>query len=770
VSKKPSRQFRPLGRTGQRDATLDTGEMSYRSLEVRSSSIDTANRTIDCDVSTENPVMMPDFSRMEMVPEILVTKGAVLPDSKQVPFLDSHQRGSVANQLGSARDVQTKYNRLTARLHFSTAADNEFTKVREGHVTDVSAGYQILKKTYVPAGEKKSIMGRDYAGPANVVTKWRLREVSLTPIGADDQAKLRGFDPSVFDQFLDERIFEMDPELKKLLVSRGMPADLDDAAAQKWLLANHARMVKEDAEAEIAKRLAANPPAPPAVPPTILPSGTPAGGNTPIFDETRMAKFIADEFEKARIAAEEKANAYRTEVDANCDLAGLPEHKAHCRSLPNLQEVRRFLQEENAKRTQSLGYGPSIRQIGSGFDQMRADMSTALTMRALNGATSGGERSQAAIEKVFPAAQRAKGADHFKYASLYDMAADWVRAQGIDVRSMSREDVAICAMFGADKIGARAIGGPVYNTTGGFTNLTLDAVNKSMMLGYVEVKPTWRGPMRQGTSAPDFKNINRIRMGAIPNLPIWNDNSNPEKATFADAREYYAVECRSLEIGFSYRLLVNDDMDALSRVPAMMGAAAQRTVNAVAWSQWTSNPTLQADGVALFSGASGNRLRSNLLTGANPPSVANLQTLTNNMRQMRGENVPGPGGTQLESSDILNLQPKYIIGPGALETTILQLVNSIADPAANQAGVFNTASYLTPIIEPLLDVNSTVAWYVCADPSQIDTIEVTFLQGQETPITRNFMDERTLSQNFTILQTFASKAMNHRGIQKAAGV
>ena len=772
--RKTAKRVRSLGvpsidNTRQRDKSTDTA-LSFRALGVNSSSIDIANRTIECDASTENPVMMPDFSRGEMVPEILVTKGVVLPDSRQVPFLDSHQRGSVANQLGSARELQTKYNKLTAKLHFSSTADNEFTKVREGHVTDVSAGYQILKKAYVPAGETRSIMGKDYTGPVNVVTKWKPREVSLTPIGADDQAKLRGFDPSVFpfETEPQEREFVMDPELRKWLVTRGMLASLDDVAAQKWFVDNRERIQKEDIDNAVAAAVnKAKTEFAAAGTRTEQQSTTStATAQTPISEE-RIAALVFEQTRKHFEQEQTRQLEYRTEVDANCDLAGLPQFKERCRSMASIQEVRTFLQAEKAKLSVTLPYSVGIRHTASGFEEMRADMGTALTLRALQG-----NGSEAGKERVFPIAQRGKNANHFRFASLYDMACTWVRAMGYDPLTTTREDVAKLAMFGPEMAGIRSmsgIGGPSYNTTGGFTALTLDAMNKSMMLGYVETPMTWRGPMRQGQSVADFKNINRIRMGAISNLPIWNDNSNPEKGTFADAKETYAVESRSLEIPFSYRLLVNDDMDALSRVPQMLGASAARTVNAVAWAQWTGNPTLQTDNVPLFSGVTGNRLRSNLQTGVFAPNVANLQVLTNNMRQMRGENVPAAtgGAAQTESQDILNLQPKFIIGPGALETTILQLVNSIADPAANQAGVFNTARYLQPVIEPLLDVNSTSAWYLSADPNQIDTIEVSFLQGQEEPLTRDFVDPRTLSQIFIVTQTFAAKAMNHRGVQKA---
>ena len=738
-----AKQFRSMG---QRDDS-GVGDMSYRSLEVRSSSISIEGRSIEADVTTENPVMTPDFQRMEMVPEILVTKGAVIPESRQVPFLDSHQRASVANQLGSARDIGTKYNKLTARLHFSAAADGEFTKVREGHVTDVSAGYQILKKQYVPAGKTENIMGRAYTGPANVVTKWKLREVSLTPIGADDQCKMRGFDPFTFDVPEEQRNVVMLKELRDWLVTRGMPATLDDEQAQKWMVDNKERTLVETPKTTIA---------------APLEKREEPAAQKPVIDQAELAKLVS-EATRAAIAEEQKRQlSFRSDVDGLCDLAGLPELKESCRSMTDIDSVRSHLLAEKAKGVQSIGYGVSIRQTGSGFDELHKDMGSALTMRALQGATS----NQAAIDKVFPADQRRKNADRFKHASLLDMASDYVGAHGVDVRSLSRTDIAIAALFGLDKIGVRAGGVPAYNVTGGFTNLTLDATNKAMMVGYTECPMTWRGPMRQAASAPDFKNINRIRMGAVPNLPVWNDNSNPIQGSFADTKEAYVVEARSLEIGFSYRLIVNDDMDALSRIPAQMGTAAARTVNAVAWAQWTSNPVLQSDNVALFSAATGARKRANLTTGALTPTVANLQTGSNLMRQMRGENTPEGN----ESSDILNLIPRYLIGPSALATTINQLVLSAYDPAANSFMVYNTATQLIPVIEPLLDANSTTAWYLAADTSQIDTVEVTFLQGQEQPITRQFMDERNLSQNFTILQTVGAKAMNHRGLQKFTGV
>lgn len=754
---------------GQREEP--SGDFGYRSLEVRASSLNTEARTIEAVVSTETPVPMVDWQRMEMVPEVLLSSGAQIPKSRQVPFLDSHNRSRVADQLGSARDIEIKDGRVQSVLHFSEAAVNEFTKVREGHVTDVSAGYEILKRVYIPAGESKSINGRSFDGPVNVVTKWRLREVSLTPIGADAQAKLRGLDPAAI-RFESARKgdFEMNPELRKLLVSRGMDAKLTDDEAQAWLLKNTRALV--------------DPTDPPADPSADPPADPPATGKRSTGDTLTaesIGKMIADATRAAIAEENKRVAAYHKEVDALCELAGLPDEAAACRALPDVAAVRAHLLEARKKGTDSLGFGPSVRVTGEGSDRFLADIKCALTSRALDQiATPAPEgvttmdavqkRRAEALERVFPKASQPKSAEQWKSASMYDIAEEMCRSLwGINTRGMSRNDVAAIAMVGPDK--ARDCGiqfrssGAAYHNTGSFANLTLDAQNKSMMLGYVEAPSTWEGPMKRGASVDDFKNVNRFRLGSIANLPVWNDNDNPTKASMADAKETYAVESRSLELDFSYRLLVNDDMGVLGPAPAQLGAAARRTVNTFAWSLITANPTM-SDGKALFlETAAGNRKRSNLTTGSATPTNLTLQTMTNKMMQMRGENTPEGN----ESADILALMPRYIVGPGALRTTILQLVTSAFDPVASTFQVYNPSTMLIPVIEPLLDAASTTAWYLFADPSQIDTVEISFLKGQETPVLRSDMNYRTLSQSTIILQTFGGAPMNHRGMQKHDG-
>ena len=54
-------------------------------------------------------------------------------------------------------------------------------------------GYSVDESYWIPEGETGFVgeSGRSFAGPVRVVSKWTVREGSLTPIGADDAAKAR---------------------------------------------------------------------------------------------------------------------------------------------------------------------------------------------------------------------------------------------------------------------------------------------------------------------------------------------------------------------------------------------------------------------------------------------------------------------------------------------------------------------------------------------------------------------------------------------------
>lgn len=725
-------------------------DLTFRAFSVRASTVDEKERSVETVISTETPVAMYDYDRWERVPEILRADGAVFPS--QVPMLDNHARWSTEDQIGSARSITKENNQIVGRLFFSSDATRQWDLVREGHLTDVSAGYQVIEKTFVPKNTTTTVGGRQYEGPCNVVTKWKLREVSLTPIGADEQAKLRGFDPSTISQ---EEDFEMNKRLRSLLESRGMPADLSDDDAQVWAAENNLGEKRNDPPAPLTK---------------------------PITIDDEMRKLITDATtEAARKVLEEdrkQRDGLRSISDTIIKIAGVE----RCRELDDAlakcntrEEIEKAVLDFKAERQSQFPTSMSSTFAGpQQMEKFEAGMRTAIVERALRavpmvGSDDEEERREKALQKIFPIEQRSKDAVNFRNGSLYDLARTYVeQAYGIRSIEYNRHDIAVIALFGyqraAEMLGLHGRASPAYHVTGSFANITLDAMNKSMMLGYTEAPSTWEKIFSVGDDADDFKEIHRLRIGAVPNLPVWQDNTTPDGVSLADFREHYAIEARSSFIDFSWKLLVNDDMNALSRIPGQYGQACRRTVNKVAWTQITANAAL-GDGVALFSAASGARKRKNLETGVISNYTTAINTLTANMMVMRGENTPEGN----ESEDILSITPRYLAFPAALRGTLLQYLSSEADPNATHAGVKNINTGLEPVLEPLLDASSATAIYLFADKGQVDTGEVTFLRGQRTPVARQKMDEDTLAMRVYYLQSFGAKMLNHRGVQKHAG-
>jgi len=578
---------------------------------------------------------------------------------------------------------------------------------------------------------------------------------------------------------------EMNKELRAKLVAAGMGSKLSDKEAWAWLDANHEKVYGASkpapAPAPVDKTPVDKTPVPVAIGTTTVTTSQPAAAVTV---ETIDAVIEARE---QRAAAKRKE--WRDEVDAHVSLvfddnvpAGLTET---CYGLQAdgigpvreaLKKAKKAVADEDGS---TLGTGVNL-SPNQPRDRHLQAIRAGLLVRSMQNFVSPSPRlvkdeagrwnhvarsPQEVMEDHLPEKDRPKDWQAFASMPLVKLAEETLLADGHShdsIRRLNGTSVAMAAMGYARQAGLKNI---AVHTTGSFPEITRDAVNKSLQVGYEEAPQTWRGPMRQGTSVSDFKDIHRVKLGAAANLPVWPDNSTPEVAKLSEEKEKYAVEAHAETLQFSWRLIVNDDLDALSRRPQLLGDAASRTVNAVAWAEVTGNPLL-ADGVALFAVAAGARKRDNLITGSATPTNITIGAQKKLMRLMRGLNTPEGN----ESEDILNLTPTYIVGPAALEEVILKQVFSGADPASGgNSAVFNTARTLQPIVEPLLDANSATAWYLFASPNRVDTIEVTFLQGQETPASHEWMDDATMCQNFTIMQTFAAKAIDHRGAQRHDG-
>lgn len=218
-----------------------TAELNYRTLTLRvdesgvPATLDAGNRSVEVVGATENPVLEYCRAAYDYVPTMLLMSGCELPASGQIPLLDTHSRWDTSSVIGSYRGMRVENDKLVGRAVYSSVpeAEGPWIKTTEGHLTDYSVGYKALESTYIPDGQTGLIGGRSFAGPLVVVTRWKAREMSACPIGADEEAKARAATPSLENHT--KEIYLMDAKTRAYLERRGLPQTATEEEAVRFL-------------------------------------------------------------------------------------------------------------------------------------------------------------------------------------------------------------------------------------------------------------------------------------------------------------------------------------------------------------------------------------------------------------------------------------------------------------------------------------------------------------------------------------------------------
>jgi hypothetical protein len=367
-------------------------------------------------------------------------------------------------------------------------------------------------------------------------------------------------------------------------------------------------------------------------------------------------------------------------------------------------------------------------------------------------------------------AKPAVGHEDFVNMKLSRIAEMYVERMGLDVRRMAPKDIALVAMGHPGTANRYRVQRDVFHSTGSFPQLMLDATNKTLLAGYEEAPYTWGMWARDAGTTSDFKNLNRIRFSEMGTPEMVPEGKEYPEAPMSDAKETYRINKYGNMFTITWETVVNDDLDAISRIPAMQGAACRRLQNQAVYGVLTANAAM-ADTGLLFNTTAQTTAggHANLTTGAGAPAVGTLNTAFISMMTKKG----------LRSDVILNIQPAFLIVPAALSATALQLVGSLADPSVggSAAGNSNTKNIYGPngdrplrvVVEPLLDANSATAWYLAANNSQVDTVEITFLEGEQSPVLENEWDFDKDVYKYKVRQTFGVAPIDFRGLYKHAG-
>lgn len=335
-----------------------------------------------------------------------------------------------------------------------------------------------------------------------------------------------------------------------------------------------------------------------------------------------------------------------------------------------------------------------------------------------------------------PVAEPAPGANELRGYSMIELARE----------SLQRE----CdtkANFGDNMEMARA----AINSTSTFPAIMSNLANKSVMVGFNEAETTFQFWAGKGSNR-DFKEAARVALSEAGNLELVPEGGQFQQDVFEEASARTKVATYGKIFSLTRQAIINDDLGLFSKIATKYGSAAKRLVNKMVYAQLTGDVKMQ-DNVALFDDKHGNVAKT-----GEALSVKAIAKAITAMRRQKG----------IQGTANLNITPKYLVVPPELEVTAYQIVNSTAAVDGTNSGVVNPYKGRFVIVADA-ELTDPDAWYLVADATQHDTIEVTYLNGVETPRleTRQGFDVDGIE--YKVAFDCGVSALDFRGVYKNAG-
>jgi hypothetical protein len=434
------------------------------------------------------------------------------------------------------------------------------------------------------------------------------------------------------------------------------------------------------------------------------------------------ATTLAQQEERQRVLGIQKlANTHQMSADFVA---------SHISEGTALSEVQSLILGEVAKRSEQNPTNPQRGEvIRDRFDSVRTGLEQALQYRV--------ESNMGTKKRV-----ELKEGKEFQGFTLLEMCRAYLQSQGVKEMPANRMSL-VAAALGFERLAGQ-------HSTSDFPNILANVANKSLLQGYEYANPTYRVWARRSTS-PDFKSISRTQFGDFPALTKVNEGGEFKYGTIGDAAETYALATYGRIVAITRQAIINDDLDAFSRVPMNIGAAAAHLENFTVYQILSGNPNMR-DGVALFHTAT----HGNLASSNSAINLTSLGLMRTAMRRQKG----------LDGTVLVNLTPRFLIVPPELETIALQQTSSEYSPES-PGNVNPFKGTLTPVVDAQL-TNAT-AWYGAADANIGNTVEYAFLEGQEGVYTEQRVGFEVDGIQIKARLDFAAKALDWRGLYKNNG-
>ena len=342
------------------------------------------------------------------------------------------------------------------------------------------------------------------------------------------------------------------------------------------------------------------------------------------------------------------------------------------------------------------------------------------------------------IEKPAP------GADSFRGMSLHQLMADCAMRCGVrDAHRLSPDELwREMAVQSRDQ----------FADTSSFVSIINSTLYATIAKAYATAPTTYQYWTSTGSN-PDFKKMTRYRLAATGEMQEIPENGEFKTVGGKDEGVETGLKTYGKKFGFSRQTIINDDLGTVSRLITAQVRSNQRFNNQKCYEALTKNAKIY-DGKNLFDAS-----HHNLFTGAEP-SIASFNEMIVAMSQQK----------DIDNKGVLNIKPRFVLAPVALGMAIRQILESTADPNGANSGVVNPMRGAFQLItDAQLDIANPEGYYAVADPNDVDTIEVTYLNGKRTPTLESRASWDTLGIEYRMFHDFGINIIDYRGMSYNPG-
>ena len=619
-------------------------------------------------------------------PVVVDLAGMALPKSGRLPLHRDHDTSQV---VGHSESISADGGQLNVTGVIS-ATNAHATEVvgssKNGFPWQASIGAKITATPeFVQAGQSKRVNGRNVKGPIYIARKSRLREVSFVSLGADG-------DTSAVAASDNQGIPDMDPKFKEWLEAKGFDAE---AVGDNGFL-------KSQFDAEVAAE---------EQPEEIEVAAAPASSDAPVSDLI-----------KATAGVHRRNAFYEKELAGNSELIA---QAIECQWDDAMVKAQKELVELRA------GYssGPAIHAGASSQALTQGDIECAMH-KHINGNADGYDEKQ--VERV----EKLQASGHMpRQAGLQFLFHEVLRASGKSVhpKTIIDGDLIVEAKFASSRFGSQISAASGFSTIS-LPNILSNLMHKRMLDAYQSVDSVFRQFCRT-SSVSDFKDHNKLRIHGVEDLETLGATGEIKHTDLDEEAYKISVDTKARMISLTRKMIRNDDMDALMRIPTFFGIAGARTLEKSVFTELLANTNTFFNAAATpnAQGYAGNALAAGAASALGAPAIKEMKKLFRKQQDKRGNPVM--------------MSPSMVLAPVELEDDLDNLLGKetqvvAGDPTTGtQLRIANQyKGEFTPITTPWLDTSSGLTnssdtgFYLLAKPGAGALMEVAFLDGRQTPI------------------------------------